>query len=134
MSCGYKKTNLKTETLNVLSDFNLTESDVLWIGGSDFSIPVARFWELAENTDYDFGFGNQNIASDLTIVCDGGYLIRRAYEGCEWWKFTETPKRPPTEIDVTSLSVDVDGDFPSGKTLKEINESSQPEPSEEIEG
>lgn len=116
-----RKSNLKEETLRVLADYGLTESDVLWVGGHDFYIEPETFWTLAADANYNFGFGRQMIASDLTIVCNGGYLVRESYAGVEWWRFKETPKKPPYEYDISRLMCEIEDEELDGETLKEMN-------------
>lgn len=121
MGCCCRKTNLKEETLRVLADYGLDQSSVLWVGGNDFYISPEKFWELAEGANYNYGFGRQMIATDLTIVCDGGYLTRESYAGAEWWKFRQIPKKPEFEYDISRLMCEVEDDTLEGETLKEMN-------------
>lgn len=94
--------NLKQETLKVLDEHGKTKNDILWIGGTDYCVPIDLFWELADTT-YDDGYGAPKVAVDLVIVGKDFWLERDEYDGAEWWDFKSVPKKPEFEYPVERL-------------------------------
>lgn len=94
--------NLKKETLAVLHENGKKKSDVRWVVGAQFAIPVELFWKLADE-EYDSGYGAQMVAYDLIVVGDGFWLERREYDGSEWWEFKEAPPIPKETRSVDSV-------------------------------
>ena len=85
--------NLLQETTEKLTKCNKTWNDVLWIGGSDFTISIEDFKNLA-NREYDDGYGAPEVAEDLKIVGEDWWLERAEYDGSEWWAYKSYPKKP----------------------------------------
>jgi hypothetical protein len=85
--------NLLKETINVLMTYDKTWSDVLWIGGDDFTISIEDFKKLA-NREYDNDFGAPKVAQDLKIVGEDWWLERYEYDGAEKWEYKSYPKKP----------------------------------------
>ena len=87
--------NLLRETLAVLKSNNKTKDDVQWVGSIDGSMALDfdSFAMIAKDTEYNSGFGGQEIASDLSVVGRGWWLERHEYDGSEWWEFKECPER-----------------------------------------
>lgn len=85
--------NLLQETIEKLKEHNKTWDDVLWIGGSEFSISIEDFKILA-NCEYDNGYGSQIVAQDLKIVGKDWWLERSEYDGSEWWDYMTFPIKP----------------------------------------
>ena len=92
-------TNLLQETIRELNQHNKTWNDVLWVGGSDFTISIEDFKKLA-NRDYDNGFGAQEVASDLKVVGKDWWLERCEYDGAEDWEYKTYPKKPSEQKSV----------------------------------
>lgn len=104
--------NLKTETINYLSQFNYTKDDVAWVGlgegGWDYALqdpyPPQEYMSFeaflkAANAEYDAGYGGENVNSSLVIVMkDGSYLERHDYDGAEWWEIKRTPQKPDVDV------------------------------------
>lgn len=88
-------TNLKDETLAILEANQKTPDDIRWIGCKDFMISMSDFWKLAD-TEYDDGYGGQEVATDLVVVGDDWWLERYEYDGAEWWEYKKVPVKPPT--------------------------------------
>lgn len=84
--------NLLEETVNVLSKFEKSTSDVRWIGGKGFIGDWADFESIA-NFEYDNGYGGNEIDSTLKIVGDDWWLERGEYDGSEWWEFKILPNK-----------------------------------------
>lgn len=107
--------NLWDETKSVLRVHGKSFSDVQYVCGNQFE--VLNFEELARRTNYDNGFGSQEVAEDLKIVGDNWWLERHEYDGSEWWEYKEKPRRPKSTVKMKKLT----GDY-FDKTLKEIKE------------
>lgn len=87
--------NLLEETLTVMEEAGVTPDDVRWVGARTFGYTDwANFAETAKGTEYDPGYGGQEIADDLTIVGDDWWMTRGEYDGSEWWDFHRKPERP----------------------------------------
>ena len=95
--------NLWKEILSALKDKKKTWEDVRWVGTYKFKISKDNFEMLAKKTDYDNGYGGQEVASDLLIVGDGWYLERAEYDGSEWWRFVSAIKEPTRTRKVKTL-------------------------------
>jgi hypothetical protein len=81
-------TNLLSETLKVLSNYDYTPDDVRWVGSTDgeYAISWAEFAAIAD-VEYDDGFGSSEIATDLVVVGTDWWLSRGEYDGSEWWEY-----------------------------------------------
>lgn len=106
--------NLWKETVEVLEEYGKTLEDVYFVCGNDFCI--SNFEEIAKNTDYDCGFGGQEVASDLKIVGKDWWLERHDYDGSEWWEFKEIPNKPQRVEKIKALVGEYDW-----STIEEIN-------------
>lgn len=93
-------TNLKTETLEILKEYNKTIEDIKFICSRDTNIPIQMFFKRADKT-YDSGYGGAEVDEGLMIVGDDWWLERGEYDGSEWWEFKTMPKKPDTELDYT---------------------------------
>ena len=107
-------TNLWEETLTVLQNHGKTWEDVCFVCGNNFC--VSNFEEIAKDTNYDSGYGAQQVAFDLKVVGEDWWLERAEYDGAEWWKFKEMPVKP---LEVKTIKRFV-GDH-GWSTIKEIN-------------
>lgn len=88
-------TNLFEETVSRLATYNKTWDDVSWIGGNTFYIDVEQFIVAAKETNYDAGYGSEEVAVDL-VICfnDGSWLSRESYDGSEFWRYNAYPQKP----------------------------------------
>jgi hypothetical protein len=85
--------NLFDETIRVLKKDNYTFDDILSVQGNKYRISVEKFIEIAKKTDYDDGYGSQEVASDLVLLMkDGSFYYRFEYDGAECWKHSVVPK------------------------------------------
>lgn len=82
--------NLLVETIECLSNHDKCEKDILSISGDDFAVEWEDFVSLAD-TDYDNGFGGVEVAVDLKIIGDDFIMVRRTYDGSEWWDYHPIP-------------------------------------------
>jgi hypothetical protein len=93
------KVNLLIETSHMMEAYHKAAEDIAWIGGKDFYIDIEDFFFAAKNTDYDNGYGSQEIAFDLVIVFkDGSWFSRTEYDGSEGWRYNECPRKPKTRF------------------------------------
>jgi len=113
--------NLFEETEHALIYHNKTWDDISWIGGPDFYISVEQFKEAARETNYDCGYGSEEVAVDL-VICfnDGSWLSRESYDGSEWWKYNFYPQKPRMKLEGSVKLADLDGYDASGG-LKKLN-------------
>lgn len=84
--------NLLEETVKVLADNGKSLSDIVAVQGNDFGISIDEFIRLASETNYDNGYGTQEVAEDLVIIGKDWWLERAEYDGAEWWKFKQFPQ------------------------------------------
>lgn len=88
--------NLLKETIAVLANHAKGPKDVLWVGS--YNGLISGTWDAfaaVADVEYDSGFGSQQIASDLTVVGDGWWIIRHEYDGSEGWEWVEPPVYNP---------------------------------------
>lgn len=90
--------NLFKETDEVLEEQGYDWSDIKWVGSSYIKFPtVNEFIKVAKATEYDDGYGAQEIPFDLVIMFkDGTWLEREEYDGSEWWVYMHKPIEPST--------------------------------------
>jgi len=94
--------NLLSETIEILSDNNKTESDVLWVGDLTAYFSWEHFKKIA-SVDYDNGFGGAEIIQCLKVVGNDFWLERHEYDGSEWWEYKELPKKPVLLFELPSV-------------------------------
>ncbi len=86
--------NLLKETLKIMEDNNLHISDIYYIGTRRTSCTWDQFQILA-NREYDSGYGGQRVLRFLTIMFhDRSKLVRKEYDGSEWWEYEPVFKIP----------------------------------------
>lgn len=92
--------SLLEKILEVLSENNKNEGDILWLGGKDFRISWANFEELADDIDWEKE--ENEICDDLKIVGEDWYIEKDYNEGPKWeMKFI--PLMPDYEIEIKNL-------------------------------
>ena len=117
--------NLWNETIEKLKNKGKSWKDVERVGSPDGYISKMLFEKLAKKTEYDDGFGGQEVATDLTIQGKGFIMIREEYDGSEWWKFLDLNNIIGKEelIGVTTLDENNStSNSCSWNTLKELND------------
>ena len=84
--------NLLNETRDILLSNNKTFDDVLFVGddSTHSKMTVKEFLEHA-NVEYNDGFGNEEINTDLILVGKDFWLERHEYDGSEWWEYKSMP-------------------------------------------
>lgn len=83
--------NLFKETVEVLEKNGKTINDIIAVQCHDFRIEVENFIEVAKKTNYNNGYGHQEVACDLVIIGNGWWMERSEYDGAEWWAFKKAP-------------------------------------------
>ncbi|MGY4756861.1 hypothetical protein LB439_06135 [Lactococcus lactis subsp. lactis] len=97
-------TNLYDETVTILESHDKTIADIEYIGSSETKINTNKALELMKKTNYDSGYGGQEIAENLMIKGNGFIMTRGEYDGSEWWDYMQTaPSLPQVERDVKSF-------------------------------
>ena len=88
--------NLLEETLECVRSSGHTADDIDWIGTFEYTVDLD-----ALDVEYDDDFGCVEIAEDLCVFFDdGSRLVRREYDGSEWWEFIhKAPQRPTKHIE-----------------------------------
>jgi hypothetical protein len=85
--------NLLQETTDMLTAHDKTWDDVLWVGGTDFTISIEDFKRLADR-EYDDDYGSTEVAIDLQVVGKDWWLERWDYDGSEGWVYKTYPAKP----------------------------------------
>src|SRR5690606_13822649 len=87
--------NLYYEMVAALKENGKYPNEILRSGSTNYGwFSWENFKELAEKTDYDNGYGWQEIAQDLVLVGDGFWIERSEYDGAEGWDFKSSPRKP----------------------------------------
>jgi hypothetical protein len=89
--------NFLKETESKILAAGLSETNIAFIGSLHDKTGFANWDAFRKEADfyYDKGYGAQEIRGDLVIIFDnGGKLIRREYDGSEWWQYHEPVKVP----------------------------------------
>ena len=107
--------NLYSETIDRLKKNGYGIADIEAVCGDDFAIPIENFLEVAKKTNYDNGYGGQEVATDLIIkMKDGSWFERGEYDGSEWWAYKKSPEIPQQSCRVKYLTGET-----SWETLRE---------------
>lgn len=113
----WKMTNLFDETVTILEIHGKTIADIEYIGSSETKINTNKALELMKKTNYDNGYGAQEIAENLMIKGNGFIMIRGEYDGSEWWDYMQPdPSLPQVDTDVKSFEANI-----GWESLEEIN-------------
>lgn len=118
------QTNLYEETVNYLKmKLGATQDDIMDIWFTDdadqvFMVSIPQFIHVATLTDYDNGFGTQEIAPKIYIRGstrpnrDSEFIMfRTEYDGAEGWDHIIVPRLPFEEMrikDLKTLKDDMD--------------------------
>jgi hypothetical protein len=85
--------NLLLETQEMLARHGKTSDDVEFVTDGVSSCPWELFLYPASITDYDEGYGSDEIYENLKIVGKDWWLERHEYDGREWWEYKTLPVR-----------------------------------------
>lgn len=77
--------NLWEEIVEVLKENGFKWEDVYSIGTKEGFIPRGIFKMFAKKYNYDNGYGIEYVPTDLVIEGKGFRLVRKEYDGSEWW-------------------------------------------------
>ena len=101
------KTNLHDELFKILKDNNKTVDDIFYVNLTEWKSKQQHFYKpekfikRAKNINYNSGYGSEEIRRDLKIVLkNGDFIIRREYDGSEWFEYMESPK---TDVELEDL-------------------------------
>ena len=106
--------NLYKELVDTLSYNNKTVDDILYIMLTDSKAEQKyykpeKFLKRAKNINYDNGYGQEEIRTNLTIVLkNGDFIIRGEYDGSEWFEYMKLPK---TDVELEDLPDSVNLDY-----------------------
>lgn len=81
------KVNLLEETKEAIEKARQCPENILFIGSpeSGYECTWEEFLILA-NIEYENGYGNQEVATDLVIIFkNGDVMSRKEHDGKEWW-------------------------------------------------
>ena len=110
-------TNLYDETVTILERHNKTIADIEYIGSSETKINTDKALELMKGTNYDSGYGSQEIADNLMIKGNDFIMTRGEYDGSEWWEYMDPDTSlPQVERDIKSFEANI-----GWESLEEIN-------------
>lgn len=122
--------NLWTETIETLRINGEEWEDVIRIGTREGFIKKELFRELARDTNYDDGYGASKIAEDLIIEGKGFRMVRREYDGSEWWDYIPLENFIGNEelkgikvLSVENSNKILGNDYVGWKSLKMLNEN-----------
>lgn len=111
--------NLWEETIDDLKHHDKSWNDVIWVGTSRTEISKDTFEALAKKTNYDEGYGWQEVATNLIIVGNNWFMQRDEYDGAERWIFRTMFSRPKKKVNVSHLSIHPG--HSGWETLEELN-------------
>lgn len=84
--------NLLEDTISALKEEGLSLDGVMFISMDGYRMTVDTFKELAARTEYNTGFGEQEINSSLCIWGMNWVMFRCEYDGAEWWEVRKLPR------------------------------------------
>ena len=94
--------NLLQETLEILSQNDKTESDVLWVGDEDTKTTWQDFKEKAD-VDYHSLQFDEEVYYYLLILGEGWWLERYSDDVYSCWAFKSYPIMPSNDAEIDSV-------------------------------
>jgi len=87
--------NLLDETKKIMSDHDLTADNICFIGSQESGYFCSwDEFEVLAFREYNRRYGWAHVASDLVIIFDNGYKLRRVYAwGGERWEYIQYKKK-----------------------------------------
>lgn len=99
---GYR--NLLEETNKMLSEYNLSGSDVRWVGTFNWRVSWETFAHYAKQVNYQREYVNRGVIdTELEIVGDNWWMERCVGMIDESWYMFSTPHKPDTELETFSV-------------------------------
>ncbi len=95
-------TNLLVETENFIAEQGLSLADIHWIEVEGKEIELDNFIMAANRTNYDDGYGTQEVHPSLRIYGRDWVMYRNEYDGAEWWKIIYL-RRPSEKVTMQHL-------------------------------
>ena len=84
--------NLLKETIETLeNNRGLSLSDIKVVMLKGRLVCLSEFIALADVTDYDSGYGTNEIHHSLIVAGEDWWLTREEYDGSESWRFNTMP-------------------------------------------
>ena len=71
------------------------EGDEAFFGLDGTAVVLDDLWSFLDR-EYHAGYGTQNLFGTVWLS-DGSWLVRREYDGSEWWEHINPPPLPTTE-------------------------------------
>lgn len=90
--------NLWEDTVNALKEEGLSVDGIMFITMDGYRITFDTFKKLAKRTNYETGYGEQEINSSLCIWGSNWVMFRCEYDGAEWWESRKLPSDTETHI------------------------------------
>src|ERR1700687_1689807 len=87
-----KMPNLLIETLEMLEEYDLNESDIKWVG----NLKEKMSWENFKDRIKDINYNRIELEDDLIIVGDSWWIERFEYDGFYSWELKKHPIEPTT--------------------------------------
>ena len=114
--------NLYEEIIGILEAHNKTIADIQYIicpkvydfnsvyermhyNDKLYSININNFMEIAKRTNYDNGYGGNEIPLSLKIVGKDWWLERDEYDGSEWFEYKTLPEKPEEELFIEKIKI-----------------------------
>lgn len=88
-------TNLGQETREFLKDLPEVEGIYYFdfVDQKYYKTNLEQFLEIADQFNYDSGYGSQFVSNSLSIkFVDGSFAHRHEYDGAEWWVYDKAPQ------------------------------------------
>ncbi len=96
--------NLLSETLDCLASCGKNQSDVRWVGSTNYGYFDWEHFVKIADVEYDNSYGATEVAKDLVVVGDDWWLERKEYDGSEWWVFKKLPIKPQNKIEPNKVT------------------------------
>ena len=109
--------NLYEEIIAILEAHNKTIADIQYIiypkiiNGLESiynklcTVNIDNFMKIAKETNYDNGYGRNEIPISLKIVGKDWWLEREEYDGSEWFEYKTLPEKPEEELFIEKIKI-----------------------------
>lgn len=86
--------NLLNETIRCIANHKQIDLKDLFVTDGKKVMTFSDFAQIAEDINYDAGYGGAEVNMNLKVVGPTWWLERHEYDGAEWWEFKEIPVLP----------------------------------------